>query len=356
MKKLYISCVSLSYGGAERVLSILSRPFAANFSEVRLFMWKDFPVFYNVDPRVKVINIEKECASKNIIQKMLWFRNIIATDKPNVILSFLANSSVKVILSTLGLSARIIAAERNDPRKLKGGWPMIWFRDFLYNYVSGIVEQTDSNRSYFKGCKLNKTKVIYNPILMNEKDIGLGLKTTKKQIIVTIGRLEHQKNHRLLIKAFQRVHILFPEVKLIIYGEGSYRKSLESLIDKEGLGDCISLPGITNDVFSVLKEARMFVLSSDYEGMPNALIEAMCVGVPCISTKVSGAIDLIKQDINGLLVDVGNADELTASMSELILNEGKCYKLANEAVKVYDQLKVEVVSKQWVDYINSFMV
>ena len=355
MKKLFVSCVSLSFGGAERVLSILSHSFVKEYDDVRFIMWKNFPIYYEVNNKVSIINIEKECGSKSTIKKMLWFRKYVYQNSPNVILSFLANSSVKVLLSTIGMNTPIIVAERNDPRQLKGGWLMIKIRDFLYNRASAIIEQTETNKRYFKGAKYKKTHVIYNPVLMDKTIIGSALHTVKQNKIVSVGRLEPQKNQKALIEAFCAFHKKHTDTKLIIYGEGSSRRMLESQIEKEHLENFVLLPGVSRNIFEEIKEALFFVLSSDYEGMPNALIEAMCIGLPCISTKVSGAVDLIKNDKNGRLVEIGDSNGLFAAMEDLAGNEAKRLTLGNEAVKVYEQLNAERISQEWINHINSFI-
>mgnify|MGYP000031221479 FL=1 len=352
---LYISCVSLSCGGAERVLSVLSSHFADKYENVKIFTWKETPVFYDFDTRVQIISIERECSSKNTIQKCFWFRKYIKRNIPDVILSFLAKSSVQVILSTIGLKVPIVVAERNDPRQLKGGWAMIKIRDFLYNRASGILEQTNNNRKYFTGSKYKKTDVIYNPVFMEPDHIGSAVRTNKLKIIISVGRLEKQKNHKLLIDSFAKLHNLYPDYCLVIYGEGAARKELENYISRFSLQKFILLPGNRTNVLDEMKKASMFVLSSNFEGMSNALIEAMCLGLPCISTKVSGSTDLINDGANGLLIDLDDREQLFNAMKRIIEDEEFALSLGMEATKIYSQLNVDKISKEWVHYINRFM-
>jgi glycosyltransferase involved in cell wall biosynthesis len=354
MKLLTISCVSLTCGGAERVISLLSSYFINHYDTVEIVMWKDAPIFYTFDKRIKITNIEKEINSTNYVKKILWFRQYLKLQKPFAVLSFLAKSSIGVLTAAFGTKVPIIVAERNDPRQLKGGWAMIKIRDFLYNFAAGILEQTEHNKKYFRGIKLKKTSVIHNPVLMSPDIVGSALKGKKDNTIISVGRLEPQKNQALLINTFSRVHKRHPEYNLVIYGEGTLRAKLEILIQKLGLTDCVFLPGNKSNIFDYEKKAKLFVMTSNFEGMANALIEAMCIGLPCISTKVSGATDLINNGNNGILVDVGNEVELEEKILSLVENEEKMNFVATNAVKVFDHLKIEKIAKQWINYLDHF--
>ncbi len=355
MKLLVISCVSLTCGGAERVISILSGKFASHYDAVKIVMWQEAPVFYQIDERVDIISIEKEIGSSNYLRKILWFRNFLKENNPSLVISFLAKSSIGVLLARICLKIKVVVAERNDPRFLKGGKMMILFRDFLYTFATGILEQTTSSREYFKGVKLKKTSVIYNPIFMESQYVGKAIGTKKNKKIVSIGRLEPQKNHKMLIDAFAQIHKMYPEYELVVYGEGTCRSALEKQIREKSLTQKVKLPGNQANIFDLICDAELFVMTSNFEGMPNALIEAMCLGIPCVSTEVSGAVDLIKNGENGLLVPVGNKIALVESIKKVIDDKIFAKKMAEAASCLYEELSVEKISKQWIDYIDLFM-
>lgn len=161
-----------------------------------------------------------------------------------------------------------------------------------------------------------------------------------------------QKNQIMLIKAFAKLHKDNPEYILKIYGEGQYRQELEMLIHNLNLDKCVYLPGSSTKIFDEIACAQLFVLSSNYEGMPNALIEAMCLGLPCISTKVSGATDLIQNNVNGILVEVGNEDELYNSMLRLIKTPELREKYASRATEINNKLEVNIIMKTWIEYLK----
>ncbi len=354
MKKLYVCCGTLESGGAERVISILSNDFVKHF-DLTIVTWRERPVFYKFNENVKILSIEKDSKTKNIFKKILWFRHFLKNNTPDLILSFLTPFNMLYIISVLCLNIPIVVAERNDPRILKGGFLMKFLRNVLYHKAKGILIQTEDNKNYFRGSLNKRCKVIYNPIIMDEGLIGSALKSLKDDNIVSVGRLHPQKNQMLLLKAFKELHVKYPNYTLTIYGKGECRADLEKYISANGLNDLVSLPGNINDVFETIIKSKIFVLSSDYEGMPNALIEAMCLGLPCISTKVSGATELIKNNENGILIDVNNVQQLTEGISKIIDSKDFSMKISKNAVKIFDYLKCEVIVHQWIDYLNKIM-
>lgn len=349
---LIIICGTLQSGGAERVLSILSTPFADNFRKVTLITWREAPHFYKIDSRVSVVSLPLLAKSDNDIIKFHALRKYIKKNKPNIVLSFLTIFNIFTLISLFGIKIPIIVAERLDPRFLRGGSIMKSFRNMMYRFSDGILCQTKSIKEYFKGGLRTKTHIIYNPVILPQEYIGKAIETTKKKNIVSIGRLHPQKNQKLLIDSFIQFHRNHPDHRLIIYGTGPLKEELDEYIKKKHMEQSIELAGEQKDVKSLILDAKAFIMTSDYEGMPNALIEAMCIGLPCISTKVSGAVDLIKNNENGLLVD-SSTGEIGKALSYIVDNPESAKEMAKNAIKVYDQLQVDIISKQWIDYLVS---
>lgn len=161
-----------------------------------------------------------------------------------------------------------------------------------------------------------------------------------------------QKNQKMMIAAFAEVVKKHPDYQLVIYGEGPSREELEKHVRELGVEEHVLLPGNVTDIHDRIKDAEMFVLSSDYEGMPNALIEAMCLGLPSVSTKVSGATDLIKDHENGILTDLNDQKQLENAMLELIENKELSERLAINAAKLNQELEVSKIMQQWTDFIK----
>ena len=154
MSKLLVSCGTLCSGGAERVLSILSSPFADNYDEVIYLTWSEQPDFYTFDPRVKRICVEKECRCKFLPKKALWFRNYVKREKPSLVLSFLEPFNVMICFTLLGIDVPVVVANRNDPRYVWGDFIHRNLRALAYRKAVGNLSQTENNKNYFKGSLL----------------------------------------------------------------------------------------------------------------------------------------------------------------------------------------------------------
>lgn len=353
MNKRYVIFIpTLSQGGAERVISLLSGEMAEAGLDVTILLYKDQEPFYTIAPKVKLVYVPRESGSTNLLKNLLWMRTFYR-ENADAVLSFLAPFNILTLLATLGGKQTVIVADRNDPRFIPAKWPIRKLRDFLYRFADGVIVQTKHNLAYFPAAVQKKSTIIYNPVDLGEK-AGLALRSEKKKRIVSVGRLMPQKNQLMLLEAFARVREACPEYSLTICGEGPFRKDLEDRIARLGLTECVHLPGNVKDVHDRIADAELFVMSSNYEGMPNALIEAMCLGLPVISTAVSGATDLIRHGENGLLVNCGDTDALADAMLRLLSEEETRRAFGQEAVKLNDTLKIGDITRQWLDAVERF--
>ena len=350
MKRHIFFIGTLCNGGAERVVSILAGHMAGQGMDVEILTYYDQPVSYELDKRVKLTAVETTTGSGNKIKNLLAIRKYFKKNA-KVVISFLAPFNIMAIAANFGNGVPIIVADRNDPTKVPSNPLIRKVRDILYCFATGVVVQTQKNKAYFSRTVQKKSRVIYNPINLKE-NAGTSLKTEKEKKIVTAGRLMPQKNQKMMIRAFAAVCKKHPDYKLVIYGEGPSRQELESLVKELGMEQSILLPGNISDIHEHIKSAEAFVLSSDYEGMPNALIEAMCLGIPSISTKVSGATDLIKDHENGILTELDNQEQLEKAMLELIEDKELAEKLAINAAKLNEELEVSKIMEQWTDFIK----
>lgn len=349
MSKRYVFFVgTLWQGGAERVISILSKQMTENNLDVKILLYYDGPLFYELDQRVKVDVVEKNTKSRNILKNILWMRKYFK-DQADVVISFLASFNILSLIATFGLQTSIIVADRNDPRHVPQNRYIRFARDVLYRLSDGVVIQTKHNQTYFQQKIQDNSVVISNPVDLGKK-AGMALRTEKRREIVSVGRLMPQKNQSMLIEAFSRIHKKYAEYRLVIYGDGPYRKIIENQIQEHGLQDYILLPGTVKDLHDRIACAELFVLTSNYEGMPNALTEAMCLGLPVISTEVSGATELIQDGENGLLVPCGDIEKMIVAM-ERMLGDDKFRKCcAMNAVQLNEKLAVDVILEKWTKY------
>lgn len=357
MTQILITCGNLLAGGAERVISILANNFVQKDIDVSIYTWYKTDVFYSFDDRVKIIQIPETSGRKDFPGQMKWFRKKISSIKPDVILSFLAPFNILTAFSLVGINIPIIVAERNDPYFVSPKYNWFWkiVRNIAYGMSDGVLVQTLMNKSHFPWYIQKKSEIIYNPVIFTKDRIGEALRVPKRKEIVSVTRLEKQKNVDMLIEAFYHFHKVHDDYILTIYGEGQCRSNLEMKIKKLGLNNCISLPGKKVNVHDLILGASIYAMASNFEGMSNSLIEAMCLGLPCISTKVSGATDLIKDHQNGILVGIGDVDAMAEAMTELAESECKRKTLGEKSSELYEILNVDAIAEQWLNYIKKFI-
>lgn len=355
MSKLIVTCASMYNGGAERVLSILSDAFAEHYDEVEYVTWYRYPVQFKLNEKVQFYCIEETTESTDKKVWMKWFRSHVKKARPDLILSLLVPINMMVMTALIGMKEKVIVCERSDSRHLKGGLPMRMLRNALYRKAVGVVSQTESNTRSLPRYLQKKSTVIFNPINMGDEYIGKALTTEKTNTIVAVGRLIKVKNHEMLARAFKRFLQSHPDYTLEIYGYGDNEESLKNYIESLGLTGKILLPGSVPDVWDRIISSKLYVHSSNYEGMPNALLEAMCLGLPCVSTKVNGAVDVIKHGENGLLTEVGDEDGLYNAMVKMVDNPEYTERLAKEATKLRQLLEYEKIAAQWLSFMDEKM-
>jgi glycosyltransferase involved in cell wall biosynthesis len=344
-KKIVFFIGTLGNGGAERVISILTGKYVDMGIPVEIVLYYDEEPFYHIHPDVNITYIERETKSKNILKNVLWLRRYVRRNA-KVLVSFLAQFNMIALVAAFATGIPVVVADRNDPRHMPKQAPVRIARNWLYHLADTVVVQTQHNKDYFCKRLQKKCKIIYNPVNLQEKK-GLALRTQKKHRIVSAARLMKQKNQLMLIDAFGQIKKEFPDYTLTIYGEGPFRVELEKRIRELGLEDSVLLPGKVQNVFESIADAELFVLSSNFEGMPNALIEAMCLGLPVISTEVSGATDLIEHGKNGMLVDVANTQELSDAMRQMLAQPELRRSCGQNALEINERLQLDGIIRQW---------
>ncbi len=352
-KRIVFFCGTLMQGGAERVISVLSKNFAEQNLSVSILCYYDAEIFYNIHPDVKIVCVEKETGTKSKLKNLLWVRRFYK-DNADVVISFMAAFNIFALIAHMGLKIPIIVADRSDPYLVPRNSVIRKARDFLYNFADKVVLQTKRNYNYFSKLIQKKGEIIANPVDMSGFK-GVALKTPKSKRIVSVGRLMPSKNQKMLIEAFAGVCQAFPDYTLTIYGDGKAREELEKYICELQLSNKVFLPGEEKNIFEKIADADLFVLSSNYEGMPNALIEAMCLGLPVISTDVSGAADFIENDVNGLIVECNNTSQLVSAMEKMLSDENYRTACGEQAVNIIDKVDTDRIVQKWLDMIKSII-
>ncbi len=349
---------TLTSGGAERVISLLANSFAERGYEVEMIALTSIsPDYYSLNPKVKFIHADK-VSKGGLLGELWWFRKHIKKEQPDVVIAFMEAVYEFVLLALLGTKVPVISSERKDPATL-GPLRKI-LRWILLPTATAHVVQTQHIKNYYSKQIQKKTHIIYNPV--NERvfetsydnddendNLGLKIKDERLNRIISVGRLYPQKNQKMMIEAFAQISERYPDWKLVIYGEGPERDSLESLVSnlRSQVSSRISLPGRCETVIEEVAKSKVFCLSSDYEGMSNAMIEALCVGTPVISTRVSGTDELIRNGENGLLVDIGDTDGLAQAFEKLLSNQELRTQLGKEGQRLATKFKTDTIVDQW---------
>ena len=336
---------SMHSGGAERVISILANHFSRNY-HVEIVCLSGNSSFYRLEDEITLTCLEP-LYGKNLLKKFLWLYMNIKSD--SLVIAFMVNVYIFTLAALFFRNVKIIVSERNDPTAHR--LPIRILRKLLIWRAQRVVVQTRDIANYFPELIQNKIDVIYNPISENY-EWKSGLSVSKEKVIINIGRLSPQKNHKMLINAFAKVHKKFPDYQLHIYGEGEIRIEIENYIKGLNMADWVILKGKSNNLNKVLPKAEVFALSSNYEGMSNALIEAMYVGIPVVTTAVSGTKELLVNGVNGFIVPVGDEQAFSEALLKLVENRSLRESFAKQEVLISKKVQPVVIFDSWNEIIN----
>jgi glycosyltransferase involved in cell wall biosynthesis len=350
--KIFLVIPTLTAGGAERVISQLANNWSKDKSlEVHVILLVEDEIFYEISESVTIhkfyFPIRPSLYNRTIslIKLVYRFRKFVKKEKPEFVLSFMNKYNIFVLLSLLSSKINVFVSERDSPTEIIPKTTE-FLRNLTYKYANGIITQTNSSKEFIqKETGSKNVIVIPNPI----KDVVMDHSVEKEKIILNVGRLVEKKGQKYLIEAFSAIQQ--SEWKLVFLGDGHLRNELEELSVEKNLCDKIYFAGTTNNVDSWLNKASIFAFPSILEGFPNALAEAMCAGLPCVSFNCdTGPSELIEDGVNGFLVDVGDIKELTRKIELLINNPKLRNQFSIKALDVKNKLNSEKISQI---YLNS---
>ena len=349
--KIYFYINELGGGGAERVIANLASEFAAHGYETGIVTSYPINNEYTVSFDVKRFNLEEkritsEDPIKRNVRRIRLLRDILKAEKPEILITFMAEPNYRGILASVGLKTKTIISVRNDPEKEYNSKLDKILARVLLPHASGCVFQTNNAKKWFSKRLQNKSRIIFNAV----RDEFFSAKwNPKDNVIVACGRLEPQKNYPMLIRSMQEVIKTCPNAVLEIYGKGKDENALKELVTSLGLSSSVFFMGQTNNVVEVLERASVFTLSSDFEGMPNALMEALAVGVPCVSTDCpcGGPQAIITNRKNGILVEVGDYHNFAKAIIELLQKRDFAISIGREARIEAKKFESKIVFGEW---------
>lgn len=352
-KKLLILIPRMGGGGAERVVSIIANNLCNKY-DVCIATLVSNESFYELKPNVKLIsaNYSINRSSKiarlismgsNFLSSIFYIRKTIKDYKPNLVFSLLEEMDVVSFLATMGLRGfKRINSERNDPnernRKLQ------WVLEKIYKKSDMFVCQSQTVSDYYN--KIDRKTVIPNPV--DFKAYPERVSECADIRVVSVGRLREQKNFLMLEKAFARIAEQFPDVTVTVYGEGPERLKLENEIKKDHLEGRFSLPGESRNILNEIKDAAVFAFPTNYEGFPNALVEAIAMGIPVVTTDFATGVarEIVNENV-GLLVPVGDVDAFSSALKKLLSDKRKREDIRKRARSAVAPFAIEKVIAAW---------
>jgi glycosyltransferase involved in cell wall biosynthesis len=357
-RRIAILVADLQSGGAQRQAVFLASQWVARGYRVSILTYEQHgaPAFFDVPHTVLIKRLGVAGQSGNAlssiranIARVKAVREALKELQPEVLLTFLADMTVTGYMAATPLRIPVIACERTDPAIYPTG---LWrpMRDIVYPRCARIVCQSRSAADYF--AKSGKAIVIPNPVAVPSIDGASDIEAPQRPFIVSLGRLGKEKGHDVLIEAFARIAPLYPDVDLLIIGEGPQREPLEHLVDALGFTGRVHLPGKSKNPFPVMAQAKAFVLPSRFEGFPNALAEAMALGLPSIATRFAGAGDMIEDGKNGILVPLEDPEAMAQSMASLLQYPDKAEVMGQAAKHIADDFAPERIMTLWDRVLN----
>lgn len=354
-KRILFVLPRMGGGGAERVTALVANALSDQGNDVMIYTLVGGESFYPLDPALGYDSVNITVSRKNRLttyvseavslpKAFFKIRDLIKKGNFDIVISFLAETDIIVgACKWTGLKFAHVCSERNDPTRRSSG--QLKILNSIYKKASLFICQSKMAADFYKEVPDDIKVVIPNPV--SPEGLPQRAEHLSKRV-AAIGKLMDQKNFPLLIKSFAKVSKDFPEYRLVIYGEGERRPQLEELIDSLGMRDRIDLPGASKHVQQDIADAELFVMSSDYEGFPNVLLEAISIGLPVISTDFATGIarELIT-DENGLIVPIGDEDKMAEAIRFMMSNDELRYNMGKANRKKAEKYYTPEIIKQW---------
>lgn len=349
-------------GGAERVAALLCNHWAERGYQITLM-----PTFsgrgdclYPLNKGVNLVYLADRVGSRspsfiNKVRRLYALRQAIRELKPDVIVSFLTDVNIAAIIAARGSGIPVVVAERSYPPMMDVGRLLAHIRRCTYPYAKQVVMQTEQGRKWAQGLLPSaRVVVIPNPVVWPIPSYGLCVAPETvvaggRRVLLAVGRLSEEKQISWIIEAFAEWTCQFHDWDLVVLGEGPERERLEAQRYSLGLEGKVHLPGRVENVSDWYQRASLFVMSSRFEGFPNALLEAMSCGLPVVSVDCdTGPRDLIQNGIDGVLVDPqGGVPALADALAGLMADSKRRVRLGEAANKVRERYAISRIAAEW---------
>ena len=353
MRILFLN-TNVGYGGATKIMLWLAGRLAEMGEEITFLTYRDNTESRDIPKGVNHIHIQMESGGQNLtgLLRSIWKINrYIKKNSFDLGIAFLSPSQLRLSMAAIGTPMKVLLSQRGDPyQKGKSKSLMSIMSDFAFRRADKFVFQTQQAMEYYGKSIQSRAVVIPNPVRPLQRTDD----RHPDNRVVNVARLDiKQKRQDLLIDAFKQIEQDYPNVTLHLYGDGDDDMYLKANAKEN---ERIFFEGVTKDVVGDIQNARMFVLSSDFEGIPNSLIEAMSLGVPCISTKCSpgGAELLISDEKNGLLVPCDDVKAMSDAMRRFLDKPLEAEKFGKEAASIVHTFSEDKIFNLWYQVISQY--
>lgn len=353
--KILFLNTNIGYGGAAKMMVWLANALTDRNYDITFMTYRDNEVLQPVSNKVKLIHKDLEPISgngKGLFKSVNAIRKYIKSEQFDMAIAFLTPSQLRLSLACKGLKTKLLFSQRADPyNPPKSNKLVELITKWAFNQADGYVFQTKGARNYYPQSIQNRSTVIPNPIKPLTRTIKRNGNVQHR--IVNVSRLDLiQKRQDILISAFNSISDEFPEYVLEFYGHGPDMDRLQKMARGNKR---IHFMGATDNIVSVAQNATCAVLSSDFEGIPNALLETMSMGVPSISTDCSpgGAAMIIDNYVNGIIVPRGNVKALADAIRYMLSNPHKAEQMGTNGTQVNKRFGEDIIAKQWINFIET---
>lgn len=349
----------LGFGGAEKMLVFVANQLSTRGHLCTIINLNKVPEYTNLYQRKIEQNIRVLCISETPQGKnrnifcVSQIKDILIQNVVDVIIGFTEypNLYAKIVGTILGIPS--IMSERGDPTRKEVSGLRNRISKYIVNHSTGGVFQTAGAQSFYSKRLQSRSIIIPNPIFVTEELPDVSFKDRSKTV-VSVGRLDNeQKRYDIMLKAFNVFSQKHPDYILKLYGKGADEGLIRQWIDEFKLSEKVRFMGLTTQPMTDIAHDGMFLITSDYEGISNSLLEAMAVGIPCVSTDHTpgGARLLIQDHINGLLAPVQDVEKLADAMCEYADNSDLAMICGNNAKGVLERFAPKRIIDMWESYI-----
>lgn len=343
-------------GGAEKVIASLANYFVKLGHKVTILMVAGTKKesFYTLSEDINLIALcEGKKKASRPIKRVILLRKALKSLNPDIAISFLYHASIYSYFALLGTRIPLLVSERNNPKKVPSNFLIRLLRNYVFKNASGIVFQLDEAKQYFNG-KYRRGEVISNPVILNYHPVDSLISRKKK--IIYVGSDKKEKKRKLLYDVFSIFYKNNPDYILEVYGIDSFDADKEHL-KKNGIVDSVKYCGFVENWHALAFDATAFILTSDFEGMPNALLEAHTLGIPCISTDCppGGPREILENGDGGILVEVGDAKKMAMELERLAADIKLQRKFSKKGMDNRTKYNVEAIGDKWLALIEEII-